>query len=278
MQRGEDLTVVVPAWDAYVGPELVEAVESVRRQSIRARILVVDNASEVPVPDLDGVSLVRSPVRLSVGNARNLGLEEVGTPYVVFLDADDLLMDGALEAMLALARRRPDALTWVLGIVDGATGRRHRSPRRLARVLASIPPVFAVANAIWSLLPTQGATLLRTELVRQVGGYDDSSRGGDDWPLCAALAFRGRVAFSTAPGLVYRWRPTSPGGEETPRTLIEANSVRVRRRLARDRGLPGWVSWVLPILPASHAVALRLVRPAVRGLRRQASNKGEIGA
>ena len=187
---------------------------------------------------------------------------------MVFLDADDILLDGAHETILELARRRPDALACALHIIDGITGRRHRSPRQLGRFLAPFPPAFAVANAMWSLLPTQGATLLRTEVVREVGGYDDSDRGGDDWPFCAALAFRGPIAFSPAPGLVYRWRPASPGGEETQRSLIAGNAARVRRRLERDAGLPRWTRWVLPTLPAGHALAVNLVRPAVRGLRR----------
>jgi hypothetical protein len=272
MEKGEDqLTVVVPVWDSYVGRALAEAVESVRRQSVPARILVVDNASDVPVPPLEGTSTVRCPLRLRAGGARNVGLDHVQTPYVVFLDADDILVEGALETMLELARSRSDAVAWVLGIIDGLSGRRHRSPRRLGRFLAPFPPAFAIANAIWSLLPTQGATLLRTELVRELGGYDDSDRGGDDWPFCAALAFRGRIAFSTAPGLVYRWRPASPGGEETLLPLIAANAVRVRRRLERDAGLPRWARWVLPILPMGHALALNVIRPGVRGLRRTGS-------
>jgi len=267
MDSDEDLlTVVVPVWDAYVA-DLAEAVESVRRQSIRARILVVDNASAMSVPELDGASIVRSSIRLSVGSARNYGLERVSTPYVVFLDADDLLIDGALETMLALARTRPRGVAWVLGIVDGTTGCRHRSPRRLGRCLAPVPPVFAVANAVWSLLPTQGSTLLRTARLRQVGGYDDSQRGGDDAPFSAALAFRGPVAFSSTPGLIYRWGPASPGGPETSRTLIAANLLRVRRRLGQDRGLQAWARYILPILPPSHFILLNLVRPAVRWFR-----------
>ena len=70
----EQLTVVVPVWDFYVGPPLAEAVESVRRQSVPARILVVDNASEVPVPALEGAPSVHLPIRLHAGGARNAGL------------------------------------------------------------------------------------------------------------------------------------------------------------------------------------------------------------
>lgn len=269
MEAGAELlTVVVPVWDAYVGPRLVEALDSVRRQSAHARIVVVDNASEVALPELEGADVVRSATRLSTGGARNLGLEHVRTPYVVFLDADDVLLEGALERMLALAKSRPEAAAWVLGIVEAETGRRHRNPRRLAAVLAGAPPLFALANAVWSLLPTQGATLLRTELVRQVGGYDDAARGGDDWPFCATLAFRGRIVFLAEPALVYRWRPASPGGEQAPRQLIAANTLRVRRRLRSDAGLPRWARILLPVLPVGHGLALNLARPLVRRLRR----------
>ncbi len=60
----------------------------------QAPIVVVDNASSTPVPELEGCEVVRAPRRLSVGAARNLGLEQVATEYVVFLDADDMLLEG----------------------------------------------------------------------------------------------------------------------------------------------------------------------------------------
>ena len=202
---------MIPAWDSYAGETLVEAVESAQSQSVRPDVVVVDNASNVPIPEMAGVRVVRTSTRVTIGASRNLGLAEVDTPLVVFLDADDLLLEGALDAMLRVADSCPDAVAWVLGIVDGTTGRRHRSPRRIARVLARSPTLFAIVNAGWSVLPTQGATLLRVGLLRELGGYDDSQAGGDDWPLCAAIPFRGRVAFDGFPALMYRRRPQLSG-------------------------------------------------------------------
>jgi Glycosyl transferase family 2 len=257
--------VVIPAWDTYAGDALVEAVESALAQSPRPEVLVVDNASDVPIPEMTCARVVRTPTRVTVGASRNRGLAEVGTPWVVFLDADDLLLEGALDAMLRAADSCPDAVAWVLGIVDGTTGRRHRSPRRLARALAHRPLLFAIANATWSLMPTQGATLLRTDLLRELGGYEDSEAGGDDWPLAAVLPFRGKVAFEGFPALMYRRRPNSPGGDAFPSDRISRAARRVQARLQGEPSVSRWVLWILPLLQLA---AIRLVRPMVRGARR----------
>ena len=60
-------------------------------------MVVVDNASTVTVPRLKGTDVVRTPQRLSAGEARNAGLRHVNTEFVMFLDADDELLEGALE-------------------------------------------------------------------------------------------------------------------------------------------------------------------------------------
>src|SRR4051794_40052477 len=84
MGGGSDVqtTVLIPVWDDYV-KWLEQAVVSLTAQDVATRIVVVDNASEVNLPVLPGVAVVTSPRRLTVGAARNLGLGQVTTPYVV---------------------------------------------------------------------------------------------------------------------------------------------------------------------------------------------------
>src|SRR5436309_3350998 len=120
---GEAVTVVIPVWDDYV-MFLAEAVESVRRNAPQAPIVVVDNASSTAVPALEGYEIVRSSRRLSAGAARNLGLEHVTTEFVVFLDADDMLLEGTLEFLHE--RIAGDARLVVCStlILDGASGER----------------------------------------------------------------------------------------------------------------------------------------------------------
>ena len=260
------VTVVIPVWDAYAGDGLLAALASVRAQTPPADLVVVDNASRVRLPPLGSAEIVRLERRGSTGAARNAALEHVRTPYVVFLDADDELLPGCLARLVEGLDADPRRGVYVLSIIDGVTGKRHRSPRRLARILSSLPTSFALANTIWSLLPTQGATVMRTDDVRACGGYADSDRG-EDWVLATSLAFRGRVGFDRRPGLCYRRREDSPGAAALTPVVLLANARRVRARVRDDPAVAAWAKSLLPLIAAAQWVAARLAYPSFRRLR-----------
>jgi glycosyltransferase involved in cell wall biosynthesis len=263
------VAVVIPVWDSYVR-FLQEAVASVREQAVEAEIVVVDNASTEPLPALEDALVVRSDARLTTGAARNLGLEAVAAPLVVFLDADDLMSPGTLAALLG--GLRPGDAAFAMAIVDGDTGGRHRAPRRIAYALARAPRLFALANTIWSLLPTQGATIMRSADVRAAGGYGDRSQG-EDWALGAALAWRGRVRLTHEPGLVYRWRFDSPGQPGAGLDLLD-NARFVRERLRADPALPAAARTLLPLVAAAQWLTVTFLRPLVLMERTRRSPRG----
>jgi glycosyltransferase involved in cell wall biosynthesis len=257
------VAVVIPVWDSYVG-FLEEAVASVREQGVDAEVIVVDNASNEPVPELAGTRVIRCDARLPTGGARNVGLAAVTAPLVVFLDADDLMLPGALATLLA--GLRPGDAAFAMAIVDGDTGGRHRAPRRVAYPLAGRPRLFALANTIWSLLPTQGATVLRTADVRAAGGYGERSQG-EDWALGAALAWRGAIRLTREPGLVYRWRFDSPGRPGAGLDLL-GNARFVRERLHADPGVPALARRLMWLIAAAQWLMVAVVRPLALALRR----------
>jgi len=264
---GTRVTVVIPVWDAYAGDGLLEALASVTSQAVPAELIVVDNASEVALPALRSeVELVSLDTRRSTGAARNAGLERVRTPYVVFLDADDLLLDGALAALTAGLDAAERRSAYVLSILDGVTGKRHRSPRRLAWVLCRRPRLFALANAVWSLLPTQGAAIMRASDVRACAGYGDADHG-EDWVLGTSLAFRGDVTFDRRPGLVYRRREDSPGVAALSAKALLDNARAVRARIREDPAIPHWVSSALPLIAVAQWCAARVAHPLYRSCR-----------
>src|SRR5215212_5141429 len=113
-----ETTIVIPVWGRYAGDVLAEGVASLRMQDRAARILVVDNASDEAVPALDGVEVVRSPRRLTVGAARNLGLERVRSPFVLFWDADDVMAPGTLAFLEERLRARSDVVAVAAAIMD----------------------------------------------------------------------------------------------------------------------------------------------------------------
>ena len=261
------VTVVIPVWGRYA-QLLDEAVAGVIASTVPTEIVVVDNASDEAVQASPGVRVLRSSTRLSVGAARNLGLDAVRTPLVVFLDADDVILPGGLEALVEGIDARPELSAYALALLDGTTGDVHRWPRPVAGALARWPAGFALANTVWSQLPLQCSTVARTRDVVAAGGYDDSDVG-EDWALGVSLAWRGRVGFGRRPVAVYRWREDSLG-QASPSGLLLEMARAVRRRIRSDAAIPRWVQ-VEHARDRAHAVRRDLDRPpagAADALRR----------
>ena len=260
------MTVIVPVWDDYVA-FLPEAVESVRRNAPEAPIIIVDNASATAVPQLPGCTMVRAAGRLSAGGARNLGLEQVGTEYVVFLDADDMLLEGTLAFLVSRIAADPSLAVSATAILDGGTGERHRSPRRFVGRLVRRPRLFAFADAVWPLLPIQGCAIMRTSQVRESGGYADANLG-EDWVLAAALAFHGRVELSDRLGRLYRRTPDSLLSKVRGRRDLAESASRVRQRLRTDPGVPRWAQALLPVIALLQLTAIYVARPVYLAISR----------
>lgn len=261
-------TVVIPVWDDYVSERLEQAVQSLRAQrQPPPPIVVVDNASAVPLPPLPGAWVVRTPTRLTLGAARNLGLTRVTTPYVVFWDADDVMLEGTLAFLEAAIEADPSLVAFAMAVVEESTGRRHRWPRRWVARLVRAPRAFAVLHAMWSLYPSTGSTIMRTEVVRAAGGYSDAD-SGDDWCLGVSLAFRGALGWSERPGRLYDVHPGSIMAERmTPPDLIRHASV-VRERIRADPGMPEWARQSLPLLWLGQRAAIAAHFALERGRER----------
>jgi glycosyltransferase involved in cell wall biosynthesis len=267
-------TVVVPVWDEYVPAWLAEAVASVQAQDLQAPIIVVDNASEVLLPELPGVSVVRAPRRLTLGAARNLGLAHASTAYVVAWDADDVMLPGTLSLLEGAIASDTRMAAFATAIVEHPSGQRHRWPRRWITVAVRAPPLFALLDSMWSLYPTTGATIMRTELVRAAGGFSDT-RSGEDWCLGVSLAFRGRVGWSEVPGRVYRLHDRSRRMRHLTLAHQREKARNVRARIRTDAGIPEWARRALPLIAlgqhsaiAGHALLSILRRMGCRALVR----------
>ncbi|WP_084965860.1 glycosyltransferase family 2 protein [Thermoactinospora rubra] len=102
-----DVSVIIPAHNvAYCLPAVLDALA---RQTIRAEVLVVDDASidgTVTIarahPAVDQV--LRLPERLGAATARNVGAAAASATTIVFLDADMVLPPHVLADLAARAR------------------------------------------------------------------------------------------------------------------------------------------------------------------------------
>jgi glycosyltransferase involved in cell wall biosynthesis len=270
--RAPQTTVVIPVWDDYVGERLNQAIASVQEQDVEARIVVVDNASRAVLPLLNGVTVVRAPARLSLGAARNLGLECVETPNVVVWDADDIMLPGTLSLLERGIESRPRLAAFGMAIVE-ESGARHRWPRRWVGRLVDFPAAFAVIHCIWSLLPTTGSTIMRTDAVRAGGGYSDAE-SGDDWVAGVSLAFRGEIGWSERPGRIYRIHDQSIWARHmsVPHQVRHARAV--RQRIRRDSGIPAWVKGPVLLIGLGQYAAIAAHAIVAASRRAGAADRG----
>lgn len=161
---------------------LGQAVDSLGRQEVDVRVVVVDDGNDVPVvlPSLDScinrveATLVRCESRGGIARARNIGLARCSGDAVLFLDADDELHSSALKLLGdKLDATGCDA---VYGFVE-----EFGKPIPHARGAKASEQPFALA----------GSTLLRLSSVRSVGGFDESLGVGEFIDLMARGQRRG---------------------------------------------------------------------------------------
>ncbi len=263
-----ELTVIVPVWDDYVA-YLPACLAGIRAQGVEARIVVVDNASKVPIPEQGSdVTVLRVWPRLSVGAARNAGLGVVTTRFVVFADADDCVLPGTWAFLLDRLHRDPKlvAAAAQLWWVDGETGARRPAPSPRPHVYAHLngrPRLFSLYSTLRMALPTTTVTVFRTSAVVDAGGYGDSEVA-EDWALAATVALRGRVEQHARPGADVLLHRGSLFNRPLSRRQVRGGMRDLRRRLGADTRTPAWLRVLLVPIGVFHeakAVA-NAARPA----------------
>ena len=172
----------------------------------RGPVLVIDNKSSDGSADLvhhefPGVRLRSEAVNRGYGAAANVAVRELGTPYVLLLNADTVLTPGALNALAGYLDANPRVAIAGPRIVNAA-GRYERSAH-------SFPtPTSLLLHARWWPGPQSerpSMTSSHQEQERQPGRLVALSRRKEwhprsvDWVLGAALAIR-REAFEAVKG------------------------------------------------------------------------------
>ena len=205
------VSVIVPAFNA--ASTLRESIESALAGSYKNfEIIIVDDGS-TDVTATVAEELITHEARVSlhrrdnggVAAALNSGLALAQGEYVARLDADDLWHPAKLERQVEAARRNPNAAliyTWVRYIDPESRVRRDGPPQRY--------PPHALCRGIYeSLVGGNSSALMRRDVVRELGGYDETLSSWED--LLLQLRISASHAIDHVPEYLvgYRVRPGS---------------------------------------------------------------------
>lgn len=184
-----DVTVVIPTF--CNSTQKVERLQKLCTSLHGLSVIVVDDASPVAF-SLNDAQVIRHDENTGPGAARNTGVTQVVTPYVVFID-DDVTIDR--DTVLLLTGILVDGFAHcVAPRIASATGNnsiddyeQHSSSLDLGKDPAVVRPTSRV-----SYVPS-AALACEVQAFRELGGFDESLRVGEDVDFIWRVSECGRV-------------------------------------------------------------------------------------
>lgn len=166
----EKVSVIIPAWQAE--HYIAQAIRSVKNQNWEGEmeIIVVDDGSTDRTAEIakePGVKVLTKEHN-GAAAARNEGIRASGGNWIFFLDADDILEEGALEFLYAPMKEHPE-IKAVFGKAEDFISEELTEEQK-----AELKPR---TEAYGGVLP--GCALLRREVFQNIGSFEEHLKSGE---------------------------------------------------------------------------------------------------
>ncbi len=203
------ISVIIPAYNAE--KTIQETIESVLNQTFPdfELIIINDGSTDKTLEIISNLSDSRIKVfsfpNSGAQKSRNRGISLATGEYLSFIDADDLWTPEKLELQRKALKNNPEAgvaYSWTDYIDESGHVLYpgfHRSPQ------GDIYPFLLVKN----YLENGSNPLINRQALSEIGGFDESLRGGQDWDLYLRLAARYKFVSVPRVQILYRLSPES---------------------------------------------------------------------
>jgi glycosyltransferase involved in cell wall biosynthesis len=230
-----EVCVIIPTYNRRA--MVCDAIDSVLAQSFAEFELIIidDGSTDGTVEQLARIDETIRIERLEhrgPAAARNRGVEKARAPLIAFLDSDDLWAPAKLERQLAFMRDNPDCAISQTNEIWIRQGRRVNPGLRHRKRGGDI-----FIDSLRTCLISMSATIMRTDLFRSLGGFDESMDAAEDYDLWL------RILIDREAGLLDEPLVTRRGGhpDQTSATTPAIDRFRIvalAKLLADDRLTP----------------------------------------
>jgi glycosyltransferase involved in cell wall biosynthesis len=169
----ERIAIIIPCYNAQL--TLAATLVSALAQEVGVEVVVIDDGSGddslAVAREFEPTIRVISGPNRGVSAARNTGIAETNAPWIVFLDADDLLEPGTLAKRLASAEASNAEVIicdWIDIEDDGAGNLTDGAHRSVDWSALEANPEIATATHVWA---ATAAILYHRDIVSRIGGF-----------------------------------------------------------------------------------------------------------
>ncbi len=228
------ISVIVPTRDRpALLREALASVRAVESETLTFEIFVGDNGVDPASKDAAEAYGARhiKVERNGAGAARNAGLKAATGEFIAFLDDDDVWLPANIANHVAMLRGAPD-LEAVMGqIVTTDMDLKPAGEPWPEQGKTGDKLVHAMLSGYY---PQLGGTLVRADVAREVGLFDETLLGDQDWDWQLRIARRRKVGFTPTPSVLFRQRP--PGSFDKLRIM----RLRFARTVFLRHAMPEW--------------------------------------
>jgi len=199
MRRMVKVSVIVPV---YNGEKYIrEAIDSILNQSYKDfEVIVIDDGSKDNtlsiIKEYDGKIRWKSQKNKGQASAINEGIKMAKGEYVAYLDADDVCMPERLKIQVRYLDEHPNVGLVYSGcyLINGSGG--------IQRIMnAHLYDDFVLLQKDYIARST---VMHRKKCLDEVGLFDESITGDDDWDMWIRISEKSRVGCIEKPLVKYR--------------------------------------------------------------------------
>lgn len=236
MSPAVEVSVVIPTRNRWQLLSQRALRAALLQQGVEHEVIVVDDGSTDETPerlravDDPRVRVLRHDAPGRVARARNTGITAARGEWIAFLDDDDSWSPHKLRLQLAAVRSVGADFAFADVVTvngDGEVLYVSSSPRpeALCHDVLARPAIPAGPSNV----------LVRAELVRRLGGFDDRFVNLEDWDLWIRLAWAGKAA--AVPEILVGYLEHRDGKSLTPprEAFAELDDLDRKHRALRDR-------------------------------------------